>query len=54
MPPETRILLSFCFGSHGQRFLLAVGFPLPPAHGHRRHRGDRGYHYRDFKGNTLG
>ena len=26
MSPETRISFSFRFGSHGQRFLLAVGF----------------------------
>jgi hypothetical protein len=32
MPPETRMLFSFCFGSLGQRFLLAVGFSLPTAH----------------------
>jgi len=51
MPPETRILFSLCLGSHGQRFLLAVGFSLPTAHDHRS---DRGYHYRDIKGNALG
>ena len=54
MLPETRILFSFCLGSHGQRFRLAVGFPLPTAHDPRRQRGDRGYHYRDIKGNALG
>jgi hypothetical protein len=54
MPPETRMLFSFCFGSLGQRFLLAVGFSLPTAHEHRRQRGDRGYHYRDIKGNAFG
>jgi len=31
-----------------------VGFSLPTAHDHRRQRGDRGYHYRDIKGNALG
>jgi hypothetical protein len=45
MPPETRILFSFCCGSLGQRFLLAVGCSLPTAHDHCRQRGDRGYHY---------
>ena len=30
MSPETRILFSFSFGSHGQCFLLAVGFGLLP------------------------
>ena len=30
-------------GSHGQRFLLAVGISSRTAHDHRRLRGDRGY-----------
>ena len=38
----TRILFSFCWSSHGQRSLLAVGF-LAPTHDHRKLRGDRGY-----------
>ena len=54
MPPETRIGLSFSLGSHGQRFLLAVGFSLPTAHDHRGQRGDCGYHDQDIKGNALG
>ncbi len=35
MAPEMRIVFSFRLGSHGQRFLLAVGFRLPTAHDHR-------------------
>jgi hypothetical protein len=49
MPPETRILLSFYFGSHSQRFLLPVGFSLPTAHDHHKMRGDRGYQYWNIK-----
>jgi len=30
MRGETGILFSFCFGSHGQRILLAVGFSSHP------------------------
>jgi hypothetical protein len=41
--PETRILFSYRFGSHGQRFLLAVGFRLPTAHAHGNLCGDRDY-----------
>jgi len=48
-----RILFSFRRGSHGQRFLLAVGLSLPTTHDHRKLRGDRGYHYWDIKGTGL-
>ena len=50
MSPETSILFSFGFGSHGQRILLAVGFSLPTSHDHRKLHGDRGYQYWDTKG----
>jgi hypothetical protein len=43
------------FGSHGQRFLLAVGLSLPATHGHRKLRGGRGFHEKppDFKGDEA-
>jgi hypothetical protein len=46
-------LFSLGFGSHGQRFLLAVGFSLPTTHDHRKLRGDRGYKYWDIKTQSL-
>ncbi|MGH9424812.1 MAG: hypothetical protein ACRD2L_00675 [Terriglobia bacterium] len=42
MGGETGICSRF-LGSHGQRFLLAVGISSRTAHDHRRQRGDRGY-----------
>ena len=48
------MLFSFRIGSHGQRFLLAVGYRLPTTHDHRKLRGDRGYPYRNIKGESLG
>ena len=48
----TRILFAFCFGSHGQCILLAVGYST--SHDHRRLRGDRGYPFWDFKAGALG
>jgi hypothetical protein len=44
MGDETRILLSFRSGSHGQRFRLTVGFRFPITRDHRKLRGDRGSH----------
>ena len=54
MRATTRILFPFCPGSHGQRFLLAVGLSLPTTHDHRKLRGDRGYQYRDTRGGSSG
>ncbi|MSO21814.1 MAG: hypothetical protein EXQ58_00875 [Acidobacteria bacterium] len=54
MQTETRIPFSFSFGSHGQCFLLAVGFGLRTTHDRRKLRGDCGYPYQDIKGEALG
>jgi hypothetical protein len=46
-------VLVWC-GSHGQRFLLAVGFRLPDNPRPLQWRVNRGYRYRDIKGKALG